>query len=280
MAAVGNNKYICLAAYCCKCSYVGKPVARSTMIPHRKIANVTRSQIGLPNFRNGPRHSVINAQHQFRIFVSHVGDAGMGGGAGSRDGDNGGPSVPIPDSEHNAAFHHSIIRVDDDGREPTMGGDDGIIDAELPTVVQKGNTGRKSSMIRTSSSSGSSIHSSGRSNLPELWSVAQRSTSSIVSSASGSAPNVTNRMDDVNAISDRSLDNGLHSDQHVTVGQIRSQQDVVASSEASDSNEGFDSQPEALTEIENGTGGIHALARERFNDWVFFESKLDQYLCG
>ena len=72
----------------------------------------------------------------------------MGGGAGSRDGDNGGPSVPIPDSEHNAAFHHFITRVDDDGREPTMGWDDGFINAELPTVVQKGNNGIKGSMIR------------------------------------------------------------------------------------------------------------------------------------
>ena len=173
MAAVGDNKYICLAAYCCKCSYARKPVARSTMIRHRKIANETRSQRGLPNFGNGPRHSVINAQHQFRIFVSQVGDGGVGGGAGSRDGENGGPSVPIPDSEHNAAFHHSITGADDDGRETTMGGDDGIFDTELPTVVQKGNIGMKSSMIRTSSSSGSSIQSSGGSNLPELWNVAQ-----------------------------------------------------------------------------------------------------------
>ena len=75
-------------------------------------------------------------------------------------------------------------------------------------------------------------------------------------------------MDDVNATSDRSLDNGLHSDRHDTVGQIRIQQDVVASSEASYSNEGLDLQREALTEFGNGTGGIHALARERFNDWV------------
>ena len=75
-------------------------------------------------------------------------------------------------------------------------------------------------------------------------------------------------MDAFNAISDRSFDNDFQSDQPITVGQIRSQEDVVTSSEASDCNEGFDSLREALTEIENGTDSIHPLARERFDDWV------------
>lgn len=46
-------RYVCPPWYGCRCH--GKPVSRTTMLTHRRIANLRRTQLGRGRFRWGPR---------------------------------------------------------------------------------------------------------------------------------------------------------------------------------------------------------------------------------
>ena len=190
------------------------------------------------------------------------------GGASCNDSVKSRSSVSNSDSDDNVPPNNSMIGVDIGKQDPTMRGDGGTIDLILPLMVPGCNYIANRAVFRTSGSTGSSARISAGSNLQDLRNVAQRFTSPNASGASGSSSNVTNNMDKADTTSDRSSQFGFHSNQNIAVGQVLSQENVVNSLDGLESDDGLDSLSQAPPFIDIGTGGIHALARESFDDWA------------